>query len=105
MRRKRIERHGMSRTRLYRIHKGVKSRCYISSDTSYPRYGRKGVRMCPAWRRSFKAFAAWALANGYSEELTLDRRDNSKGYNPGNARWATRKQQARNRRRRRRRRN
>lgn len=103
MRRRRInERHGMSQTRLYRIWKGAKSRCYTESDTSHGRYGARGIRMCPAWRKSFRQFAAWALANGYDETLTLDRIDGRKGYRPDNARWATRKEQAENRRRRRR---
>ena len=43
------------------------------------------------------AFRAWALANGYAEDLTIDRIDNDRGYDPGNCRWVTLLENNRNR--------
>lgn len=43
------------------------------------------------------AFRAWALANGYASNLTIDRRDNDRGYEPGNCRWVTFRENNRNR--------
>lgn len=53
--------------------------------------------MCDEWR-SFENFRDWAKANGYSENLTLDRRDNDDGYNPLNCRWVDNFAQANNKR-------
>ena len=51
----------------------------------------------PDWRR-FEPFMQWALANGYQEDLQLDRIDNDGQYCPGNCRWVTRHEQDRNKR-------
>lgn len=59
-------------------------------------YHEKGVSVCDEWS-SYEAFEAWALANGYSDGLEIDRKDNDLGYSPDNCRWATRVQQMANR--------
>ncbi len=90
------EQHGGSRTRLYRIWVGMKSRCYGPHNTGRQHYGDSGVTVCDEWRQSFAAFRDWAIANGYADGLWLDRRESSGPYEPNNCRWSTPLQQKRN---------
>ena len=88
--------HGKSNTRLYRIYKSMKSRCYNSHNKSYERYGGRGIKICNEWINDFQAFYNWSINNGYKEDLTMDRIDNNKGYSPTNCRWVDRKTQCGN---------
>ena len=89
--------HGSSFTRLYRIYNDMKDRCNRVTRKDYKYYGGKGITVCKEWLNSFETFKEWAINNGYTQELTIDRIDNAKGYCPTNCRWSTRKEQSQNR--------
>lgn len=86
--------HGESKSAVYRVWQSMKKRCHDPKDASYPRYGAKGISVCQEWRDSFEAFAAYMGPRPHG--LTIDRENNKGNYEPGNVRWATYTQQARN---------
>lgn len=89
--------HNMKHTRIYETWCGMKKRCYNPAEKSYIHYGAKGITVCEEWLHDFIAFYKWSMDNGYTDELTIDRIDNSKGYSPDNCRWITHAEQQRNR--------
>lgn len=92
------QKHGLRNTRLYGVWCGIKSRCYNVSNNAFDRYGGRGICMCEEWRNDFITFYNWALDNGYSENLSIDRIDVNGNYEPSNCRWATAKEQSDNKR-------
>lgn len=89
--------HGMADTRLHGIWMKLRARCNLPSCPDYPNYGLRGIIVCAEWSE-FQPFHDWAIANGYRDDLTIDRRDNDGNYEPSNCRWISRKAQNRNRR-------
>lgn len=89
--------HRMSASPEYKAWAAVKTRCTNLRQKQWMDYGGRGIKMCDAWLDSFEAFYADIgplPASGY----TVERNDNTKGYEPGNVRWATRTEQQRNKR-------
>lgn len=93
---KKFKTHGMAKTRLYREWRRMKERCLLQTKEGYERYGGRGITVCAEWSESFEAFRDWAMANGYRDDLTLDRKDNDGPYCPENCRWITNAEQQSN---------
>jgi len=90
--------HGEKGSRLYNIWKNARQRCRNPKNPDFYLYGARGIKFAIVWD-DFTAFREWALQNGYSKELTLDRIDPDGDYTPDNCRWATWREQRLNQRR------
>lgn len=84
--------HGMSDTPTYISWSSMMTRCSNPMCKSYPQYGGRGITVCERWLK-FENFLE-DMGERATTGLSLDRVDNSKGYEPGNCVWATRKTQA-----------
>lgn len=90
--------HGMTHSIIYDRWQGMIDRCYRKTDKAYYNYGARGICVCDEWRHVFQNFYDWAMKNGYSDELTLDRIDVNGNYCPENCRFISVKEQCRNKR-------
>lgn len=83
------ESHHETKTRLYHIWINMKSRCFDENSTTFYHYGGRGITVCREWASSFLSFKEWATANGYSDELSIDRINVDGNYCPENCRWVS----------------
>ena len=88
--------HGLTDSPVYHTWVSMRQRCNNPKSTSYDRYGARGITVCEEWD-NFETFHDWAMSNGYKTGLTIDRKNNDKGYCPDNCRWADSATQANNR--------
>jgi hypothetical protein len=81
---------------------GMNDRCHSTAQTPRAKeqcknYRDRGISVCEEWRHSYEAFKEWSLANGYRDDLTIDRIDIDKDYSPENCKWSTLQEQSKNR--------
>lgn len=85
--------HGCVGHELYATWNMMMNRCYNTKHDYFDRYGGRGIRVCERW---------WAIENFIAdmpprpEGMQLERRNNNRGYEPGNVKWATRVENGRN---------
>jgi hypothetical protein len=90
--------HGYAKTSIHDIWQSMKARCLNPGYAGYHNYGGRGIRVCGRWlgENGFINFLS-DMGERPSKDLSIDRYPNQNGnYEPGNCRWATRKEQARN---------
>ena len=89
--------HRKSNIRLYNIWRNMKSRCNCKTNPFYKNYGERGIKICTDWE-TFENFYCWANANGYNDNLTIDRVNVNGNYEPNNCKWIPLSKQAYNKR-------
>ena len=95
---KRMKKHGMRNTRIYKKWQGMKRRCYEKGNKHYKNYGGRGIVVCDEWlgEHGFENFYSWAMRNGYRDDLSIERKDVNGNYCPENCCWIPLPDQSRN---------
>lgn len=95
----RIVSHGMAHERIYKEYWRMKARVSESNKSCKKYYFDREIHVCDEWLGDdgFITFKEWALSNGYTDDLSLERIDVNKGYSPENCTWIPAKDQCLNR--------
>lgn len=77
--------------KLRNVFNGMKQRCYNPECEAYKWYGAKGIKICGEWLNNPEKFINWGIQSGYQDNLTIDRIDSNKDYEPSNCQWISKK--------------
>lgn len=86
---------GRTKERLYHIWMGMRQRCHNPNNHAYKDYGGRGISVFQEWE-DYDVFKQWAFENGYSSNLTIERKNVNGNYEPSNCCWIPQKLQPRN---------
>ena len=89
-----FEKYKWDNSRLGVIFRSMIQRCYNENNKAYRWYGAKGIKICDEWLNNPKSFEEWAVSNGYTDDLTIDRKEEEQDYCPENCHWITGKDNA-----------
>lgn len=69
------------------LFRNMNDRCYNNKNKRWKNYGGRGIKVCDQWRNNRRGFYSWAIKNGYSPSLQIDRIDVDGNYEPANCRF------------------
>jgi hypothetical protein len=84
------KRHGLSRTKIYKVWKSMRVKCYSSNKDTHHKKG--DIWICDEWKDDPVTFVNWAKKNGYKDGLQLVRKDKEEGYYPENCAFLTKEE-------------